>query len=388
MYPHFASFVTVLIFIAFIFALFYITIRKKLLKKRYFYIVYWATPLFFTVGFLFFKYGANYFFGAGIQKVIVGFMWFFVLTVVPFLVWVIFYWLDLLFKFIFKKTFQIRYYVSLPIILIFLAAYFQGTFNCNNLEIRQLEIEMQNLPPEFDGTKIAVMGDTHLGNFVKYRKYFNKIGHAINSRNVDLLLFTGDLVNTMPKEGVEFINYFNNLQAKYGKYAVMGNHDFCKYFDWSSESVRESMVYKTKALYRAMGFSLLENDYVLLEKDTLNSICIVGADETGGLQNTLKNCPQGIFKILLLHNPTEWETQIIGNQDVALTLAGHTHALQCAYEFCGKKFSPSQWLFKQWDGLYSIANQHLFITRGVGYVGLPVRMGLKPDIAILTLKAK
>ena len=388
MYPHFISFIVISTLWLLLTAVFYFTIRKKIPQKKLFKTVFFAVPILFIGGFLFFKFGANYFFGAGVQKVIVWFMWLFILTIVPFLLFVIFYWFDLLLKLIFKKDLKLKYFVALPLILIFLIAYFQGTYNSNKLEVRTLTIEMENLPQEFDGLKIAVLGDTHLGNFVIYKKYFNQISNAINSQNVDLVLFTGDLINSMPKEGVPFIPFFNNLNAKYGKYAVMGNHDFCKYFDWSSEIVRESMVYKTKELYRACGFALLENDYVLFEKDSLNSICLVGADETGNLQRTFENCPQDIFKILLLHNPKDWETQVVKNTDVALTLSGHTHALQCGYNIFGKIFSPAKWLFNQWDNLYIVENQHLFVTRGIGYAGIPVRMGLKPEVSILELKMK
>ena len=382
------SFLIVSTFCLILTGVFYLTIRKKMPQKKWLHIVFLAVPLFFILGFLFFKFVADEFFGTEIQKAIVWFMWLFVLVIVPFLLFAIFYWLNLLIKFIFKINLKLQYFIALPLILIFLTAYFHGTYNANNLEVRCLTIEMENLPQEFDGLKIAVMGDTHIGNFVFYKKYFNKIGNVINSQNVDLLLFTGDLVQTSPKEGMPFLHYFNNLNAKYGKYAVMGNHDFCRYFDWSEESVRESMVYKVKNLYRAYGFTLLENDYVLLEKDSLNSVCIVGADETGNLQQTLSNCPQGIFSILLLHNTKKFQEQIAENKDVALTLSGHTHAWQCAFRLFGKKFSPSKWNFNHWEGLYNVDNQYFFVTRGVGYAGIPVRIGLKPEISILTLKKK
>jgi len=388
MYPHFIKFILLSTFWLLLTAIFYFTIRKKMPKKKLFHIIFWSVPIFFIGGFLFFKFGATYFFGGGIQKVIVWFMWLWVLVIVPFVFFVIFYWLDLLLKFIFKRDIKLKYFVALPLILMFLIAYFHGTFNSNNLEVRTLTIEIDNLPQEFDGLKIAVFGDTHLGNFVKHKKYFNKISNAINSQNVDLVLFTGDLVNTMPKEGVPFIPFFRNLNAKYGKYAVMGNHDFCGYFDWSSEITRESMVYKTKELYRICDFSLLENDYVLLEKDSLNRICIVGADETGNLQQTLENCPQDIFKILILHKPKDWQPQITENKNFALIISGHTHALQCTYNIFGKKISLAQLIFKYWDGLYDVDNQYLFITRGIGYAGIPVRMGLKPEVSILELKTK
>jgi len=388
MYPHFVKFLVVSTLWLLLTALFYLTIRKKMPQKKLLHIVFWSIPIFFIGGFLFFKFGANHFFGVGIQKVIVWFVWLWVLIIVPFLIFVIFYWLDLLLKFIFKKDLKLKYFVALPLILIGLIAYFQGTYNRNKLEVRTLTIEMENLPQEFDGLKIAVLGDTHLGNFVSYKKYFNQIGDAINSQNVDLVLFTGDLVNTSPKEGVPFIPFFNNLNAKYGKYAVMGNHDFCKYFDWSSEMVRESMVYKTRELYRACGFLLLENDYVLLEKDSLNTICIVGADEKGNLQETFENSPQEVFKILLIHNTKDLEVQIAENKEFALTISGHTHTMQCAYNIFGKRFSPAQWLFKHWDGLYNLDNQYFFVTRGIGYAGIPIRMGFKPDVSILELKIK
>ena len=388
MYPHFIKFIIVSMVWLLLTAVFYLTICKKISQKKLFCIAFFSVPIFFIGGFLFFKFGANYFFGGGVQKVIVWFMWLWVMTIIPFFIFIIFYWFDLLLKFIFKKDLKIKYFVGLSLNLIFLIAYLQGTYNCNELEIRSLTIEIENLPQEFDGLKIAVLGDTHLGNFAKYKKYFNQIGNAINSHNVDLLLFTGDLVNTMPKEGVPFIPFFNSLNVKYGKYAVMGNHDFCKYFDWSDEIVKETMIYNTKKMYNSCGFSLLENEYVLLEKDTLSKICIVGADETGNLQETFKDCPSEVFKILLIHNVKDSEIQIARNKDIGLTISGHTHALQCAYNILGKKISPAQLLFKHWDGLYNIENKYLFVTRGVGYAGIPVRMGLKPEVSILELRNK
>jgi predicted MPP superfamily phosphohydrolase len=127
---------------------------------------------------------------------------------------------------------------------------------------------------------------------------------------------------------------------------------------------------------------------VLLEKDSLNTICIVGADEKGNLQQTLENCPQEWLKILLIHNSKDSQSQITENKEIALTISGHTHAMQCAYNVFGKRFSPAQWLFKHWDGLYSVDNQYFFITRGVGYAGVPVRMGFKPEVSILELRTK
>ncbi|MDR1543902.1 MAG: metallophosphoesterase [Prevotellaceae bacterium] len=372
-------------------ALFYLTIYKKIAKKRLFYtILYWLAPIGFALSFLAIRYFANkYTSGIYVQKATAWLLVLYLAYLLPFLFFAIFYWVDCVLKILLKKRkFYFKYILGVPLAVLSLGLIIQGVTNRYNLEVRYLEVETDNLPAEFDGLKIAVMGDTHLGNLTGYGNYLRQIRDTINSQNVDLLLFTGDLVNTMPKEIYNFSNYFRQINVNYGRYAVMGNHDFCRYYRWSSDVVREAQVVDTKKAYRYLGFGLLDNDFVILEKDSLTKICIIGVDEQGEISEVLSRTPENTFNILLLHNPKDWEAQAADKENVALTLSGHTHAWQCGFKWRGKVYSPAGWLFKYYDGLYKKNGKNLFITRGVGYVGAPLRIGLQPDIAIITLKNK
>jgi predicted MPP superfamily phosphohydrolase len=369
--------------------LFYLTIKIKIDKKKIFKIIYWTVPLGFAVAFLLIRYcSSKYTSGVIVQQVTAWLVAFYLAYFIPFLFFAIFYWIDILLKKIFKnRKFRLKYFVGLPLAVVIFGLIISGIFNRYNLEVRHLEIEVDGLPEEFDNLKIAVMGDTHLGNLTGYEKYFLEIRDTLNAQNIDLLLFTGDLVNTLPRETVKFSRYFRQLNVNYGRYAVMGNHDFCGYYRWSSDIVREAQINEVKNRYRILGFGLLDNDIVLLEKDTLNTICIAGVDEKHDINEVLQTIPQNTFTILLLHNPNDWESEVADKENVALTLAGHTHAWQCGIKIGEKTYSPAQLAFKYYDGLYSKNDKNLFITRGVGYVGAPIRIGLKPDVSIITLRA-
>ncbi|MDR0829319.1 MAG: metallophosphoesterase [Prevotellaceae bacterium] len=371
-------------------ALFYLTIRKKIAKKTLLKYIYWLIPLGFAASFLLIRYfSAKYTTGVFVQKISVWLIAFYLMYIIPLVLFAIFYWFDLLLHTLFnRKKFRLKYFIGLPLVVIVIALLISGIANRYNLEVRYETIEVENLPAEFDGLKIAVMGDTHLGNLTSYEKCMLEIRDTLNSQHVDLLLFTGDLVNTMPREAKNFRYYFRQLNAKYGRYAVMGNHDFCGYFAWSNDMVRDANANDVKKLYGHLGFGLLDNDFVILEKDSLTKICIAGVDEHGNIGDVLKNSPENVFKILLLHDPTNWESQIADNQDIALTLSGHTHAWQCGFKIGEKTYSPASWKFKFFDGLYEKSGKYLFITRGVGYVGAPIRIGLKPDISIIQLRTK
>lgn len=368
--------------------LFYLTIRRKI-PTRSFKIFYWSVSLFFAVAFLIIRHFTPYIGSWKIQMPTTWLVWFYLLILVPFLVFAIFYWLDLLFNKIFgKNKCKLRYFVGLPLMAVFMFFYIQGMFNRFDLEVRHEVVEVENLPESFDALKIAVIGDTHLANLYRGGKCFDKLRQTINNEQVDLILFTGDLVNTTAIEANKYTKFFRTFNAKYGKYAVMGNHDFCGYYPFSNPLAQQTNIDGVKLDYQLMRFQLLDNDIVILEQDSLNQICIIGIDQTGNLKNIMENVPQNTFKILLTHDPQIWDRQIVGKEDIALTISGHTHALQCAFRAFGKKFSPASWFFEQWDGLYQKGNQQLFVTRGIGYVGIPSRIGLGPEVSFLTLKRK
>jgi predicted MPP superfamily phosphohydrolase len=274
--------------------------------------------------------------------------------------------------------------------IIFLCLYTQGLFNRFNYEIRHIDLPVDNLPQGFDNLKIAVMSDTHLSNLSGNKKYFDNLQKDINAENVDLIMFVGDLVNSKGNE-LSFnwyMSYFQNFKSNFGKYAVMGNHDFCDYYSFKSKALKEFNIQGVKDTYENIGFNLLENDFVILDKDSVNKICIAGTDEKHDFKALVATLPDSVFTILINHSPTIWDQQIVDKQNITLTIAGHTHALQCAFKIFGKDLSPASWFFEQWDGLYTKGYQHLIVTRGIGYVGIPSRIGKGPEITIITLKKK
>jgi predicted MPP superfamily phosphohydrolase len=390
MYLAFSKFA--LLFLAFLIpvALFYLTIRKNI-KVGFCRKSYWIVPLFFAVIFLLIRYLTPFVMAKqNILMPAAWLIWVYLLILIPFLLFAVFYWLDLLLNKIFVKKFKFKYFIAIPLIIIFLGFYLQGVFNRFNYEVRHIDLPVENLPQGFDNLKIAVMGNTYLSNLSGNKKYFDNLQKDINAENADLIVFVGNLVNSKGNE-LSFnwyMSYFQNFKSNFGKYAVMGNHDFCDYYSFKNQSLKEFNIQGVKDTYANIGFNLLENDFVILDRDSANRICIAGTDEKHDFKALAATLPDSVFTILINHSPTIWDEQIVDKQDIMLTLAGQTRTLQCSIKIFGKEFSPASWFFEQQGGLYTKGNQHLAITRGIGYVGIPSRIGKGPDVTIITLKRK
>lgn len=261
-----------------------------------------------------------------------------------------------------------------------------------NFEVTHVKVPIKDLPASFEGYKIVQISDIHLGSWNKKYKKIKQVVKLVNEQKADIVVFTGDMVNNFSGEAETWTPYFREMQAQDGKYAVLGNHDYGDYIEWKSEFERKENFDKIKQHIRDFGFRLLLNESVYLKKDT-DSILLVGVENWGkaekyrysDLRKALRAENSNVPKILLSHDPTHWEAEVLGKQDIALTLAGHTHAAQLGLKIGDRLFSPASLAFKYWYGLYSANNQYLYVNRGVGYIGLPMHIGVRPEITVIEL---
>jgi len=270
-----------------------------------------------------------------------------------------------------------------------------------NFQIRRERLFFPHLPKSFDGLKLIQISDAHLGTFGPNEVH--EVQPAIDlimKEQPDLIVFTGDLVNNLAEEAEPYVDLFAQLTAPLGKFSILGNHDYARYVyrDESEESVRmraENMI-KFEEIYRSMGFDLIKNDSRILEVNG-ERISLIGIEnwgrnffQYGDLDKALTNVDDSSFQLLLSHDPTHFEEQVLGKKNIALTLSGHTHGAQFGVEVpeWGIKWSPSAWFgYKRWGGLYKEGNQYLYVNRGLGCLGFPGRVGINPEITIIELKS-
>ena len=276
----------------------------------------------------------------------------------------------------------------------FLSLIYGVTIGKYNYKVIRQQIFFPDLPDAFDGFKITQISDVHSGSFDNPEK----INHAIdlvNEQNSDMILFTGDIVNTDAKEMHPWIETFNRIKEhKYGKYSVLGNHDYGEYVTWPSEAAKEKNFQDIKKLYGQIGFNLLLNQHAFIEKGN-DKIALVGVEnwgehfkKAGDLNKASEGLSKEEFKILMSHDPSHWDAEINKHsKDFHLTLSGHTHGLQFGIEIPGFfKWSPAQYVYAQWAGLYEKAGKYIYVNRGFGFHAYPGRVGIMPEITVIELK--
>lgn len=262
----------------------------------------------------------------------------------------------------------------------------------HDYRIKRVSLKLPNLPASFDGIKIAQVSDIHSGSF------FNKTAvrggvEMVMKEKPDLIFFTGDLVNNEANEVKEYIDVFNKLRAPLGVYSVSGNHDYGDYKNWSSSGAKEQNFKDLIEAHRLLGFDLLMNEHRYIEQGG-EKLAILGIENWGagrfakyGKLDQAHAGTEAPVKILLSHDPSHWDAQVRPNyKDIDLMLSGHTHGFQFGVEIGDFKWSPSQYAYKQWAGLYQEGNQNLYVNRGFGYLGYPGRVGMPPELTILELK--
>lgn len=277
--------------------------------------------------------------------------------------------------------------------IFFLIILFGLTRGRHFYKIKKETLYFPDLPEAFDGFTITQLSDVHSGSLSDVKGVQKGLDMA-DAQNSDLLLFTGDLVNNMASEMTPWIPLFAKLKAPYGKYSVLGNHDYGDYIRWESETAKAANLNHLKEIHAEIGFKLLLNESVTISKQA-ESISLIGVEnwgkggfhKYGDLKRATTGVPDNAFKILMSHDPSHWdEVTVDHDQHVHLTLAGHTHGMQFGIELFGFKWSPVKYVYKQWAGLYQQSGKYLYVNRGFGYHGLKGRVGIWPEITVLTLK--
>ena len=251
-----------------------------------------------------------------------------------------------------------------------------------------------DLPEAFHGLRIVQISDLHIGSFREDFEDVQKGFDLINSLNADYLFFTGDMVNNFADEAEPWIDRLKDLKAKYGKFSILGNHD---YGDYAMGDLPEQKAKSQKRLveiHAESGFKLLRNENAVLEKEG-QFIRLLGSEnwgigfhQYGDLEKTMQGVSDDEFKILLSHDPTHWQEHVVRKKKIHLTFSGHTHGAQMGLELpqLGIKISPVSLRYKRWGGLYSENNQHLYINRGFGFLAFPGRVGMAPEVTLIELK--
>lgn len=268
---------------------------------------------------------------------------------------------------------------------------FEGKYN---FKVIKQTVFFPDLPDTFDGFRITQISDVHSGSFDNPEK-INYAIDLINEQESDLILFTGDIVNTHAKEMHPWLETFNRIKNyKYGKFSVLGNHDYGEYVTWPSQQQKEENFKEIKELYGKIGFELLLNENRFIQKGE-DKIAIIGVEnwgvnfkKAGDLNKASQNVAQEDFKILMSHDPSHWDAEIKDHpKNFHLTLAGHTHGMQFGIEIPGYfKWSLAQYIYKQWAGLYETAGRYVYVNRGFGFHAYPGRVGIMPEITVIELK--
>ncbi len=268
-----------------------------------------------------------------------------------------------------------------------------GFSNKYNYQVRRVKLAFENLPLAFKGTKLVHISDIHSGSF-QNKEAVNHGIDLILKEQADLILFTGDLVNDRAIEMDEYKVIFGRLKAPLGVYSTLGNHDYGDYVAWPTKEEKSANLDNLKQVHAQMGWRLLMNEHVLLEKGT-DKIALLGIENWGAkgrfpkygkMNEAYPGTEQVTFKILLSHDPSHWDAQVKTEYpDIDLMLAGHTHGMQFGLENPYFKWSPVQWMYRQWAGLYEDGKQKLYVNRGFGFIGYPGRVGIMPEITVIEL---
>ena len=255
-------------------------------------------------------------------------------------------------------------------------------------------LHYEDLPDAFDGYKITQISDVHSGSFDNREKIEYGV-NLINEQQSDAILFTGDMVNNKASEMLPWKDLFGTLKAKDGVYSVLGNHDYGDYVSWSTEEAKVKHLDVLKQIQKDMGYDLLLNESRFIERNG-QRIAIIGVEnwgaggfkKAGDLKKASQHIDKNDFKILMSHDPSHWEKEVIQDDyQYHLTLSGHTHGMQFGIEIPGWiKWSPVKWRYKYWAGIYKEMEQYINVNRGFGYLGYPGRVGIWPEITVIELK--
>ncbi len=278
---------------------------------------------------------------------------------------------------------------------LFIAALQGVIWNKFNFKTEHVKLEVENLPKELEGVRLVQISDFHIGSFWKHEKQVDKAVEYINNLEPDVLLFTGDMVNNFSDEVVRFLPTLEKLKAKYGKYSVLGNHDYSEYFSWNDKQDKYNDTKKLVEYQKEIGFNMLLNSH-----DTINidgkKLVIAGVEnwgeppfpQYGDIKKAIPDSVQSDFTVLLSHDPSHWKAEVINYKHINLVLSGHTHGMQMGILTPWFKWSPVKYRYKEWHGLYEQDGQYLYVNRGIGFIALSGRIGMPPEVTVIELKRK
>ena len=268
-----------------------------------------------------------------------------------------------------------------------------GFGNKYRYQVRRVKLSFSNLPPAFKGLKIVQIADIHSGSFTNKKAVTKGVQKILNEKP-DLVLFVGDLVNNKADEMEDYMDVFDKIKAPFGVYSTLGNHDYGDYVHWDNPEEKKANLERLKQVHAELGWRLLMNEHIILEKDN-DKIAVIGVEnwsakaafkKHGDLKKAYAGAESFPFKILMSHDPSHWDAEVRPSfPDIDLMLAGHTHGMQFGLEIPGFKWSPVQYIYKEWAGLYEEDKQKLYVNRGYGFIGYPGRVGILPEITVLEL---
>ena len=268
-----------------------------------------------------------------------------------------------------------------------------GFRNKYRYQVVNLALQFPRLPKAFAGMKIAHISDIHSGSFTD-KSAVERGVQLLMAQKPDLIIFSGDLVNDRAAEMANFMDVFSQLQAPLGVYSTLGNHDYGDYVRWESPEGKRANLQQLQSIHKQLGWRLLMNEHVVLERGG-EQIALLGIEnwsakgrfpKYGDLSQAYAGAKDIPFKMLISHDPSHWEAEVLPKySDIDLMFSGHTHGMQFGLEIPGIKWSPVQYMYKQWAGLYSNGDRKLYVNRGFGFIGYPGRVGILPEITMLKL---
>lgn len=272
-------------------------------------------------------------------------------------------------------------------------SFIYGFGNKYRYQVKRVRLAYDNLPAAFRGLKIVHISDIHSGSFNDKEAVLKGVA-KIMKEQPDLILFTGDLVNNVATEMTDYLDVFSRLKAPLGVYSTLGNHDYGDYVSWESDAAKAANLQHLKDIHAAMGWRLLMNEHVVLQKGT-DQVALLGIEnwsakarfpKYGDMKKAYAGAAGYPFKILMSHDPSHWRGEVLEQYpDIDLMLSGHTHGMQFGVEIPGFKWSPVQYVYQEWSGLYEKDRQKLYVNRGFGFIGYPGRVGILPEITVFEL---
>lgn len=263
--------------------------------------------------------------------------------------------------------------------------------NAYRHRIRTVKLKLPNLPAEFEGFKAVQISDLHTGSFLSAEP-IRKAIDLIHRQQPDVIFFTGDLVNDRHEEALEYKTLLAGLTAPMGVYSILGNHDYGDYFRWDTMEAKEENLRRMKSLHGELGWKLLLNDHAYLERNG-QRLGLIGVENWsarmnfkryGDMPTAVRGFEPAPVNVLLSHDPSHWHAEVTGEYPyVDLTLSGHTHGMQFGVDIPGFRWSPVQYVYREWADLYEQGGQYLYVNRGLGFIGYPGRVGILPEITVL-----